>query len=149
MKLKEAILDYSGEWVYVGAASGYVYIGRREEALKELEKESIERYCNLSINTIPKYEAKMEWVTKRCKVLKEKAKTDIAFEKIYKNTEEYKKSLFLHLEEAKNTGIITSNLVREKLSKNMNRTFLNLLAGSLLSGAMREKIGFMRRKENE
>lgn len=149
MKLKEAILDYSGEWVYVGAASGYVYIGRREEVLKGLEKESIERYCNLSINTIPKYEAKMEWVTKRYKVLKEKAKTDIAFEKIYKNTEEYKKSLFLHLEEAKNTGIITSNLVREKLSKNMSRTFLNLLAGSLLSGAMREEIGFMGRKRNE
>lgn len=101
MKLKEAILNYSGEWVYVGAASGYVYIGKREEALKGLEKESIERYCNLSINTIPKYEAKMEWVTKRCKALKEKAKTDIAFEKMYKNTEEYKKSLFLHLEEAK------------------------------------------------
>lgn len=101
MKLKEAILNYSGEWVYVGAASGYVYIGKREEALKGLEKESIERYCNLSINTIPKYEAKMEWVTKRCKTLKEKAKTDIAFEKMYKNTEEYKKSLFLHLEEAK------------------------------------------------
>lgn len=101
MKLKEAILDYSGEWVYVGTASGYVYIGRREEALKGLEKESIERYCNLSINTIPKYEAKMEWVTKRCKALKEKAKTDIAFEKMYKNTEEYKRTLFLRLEEVK------------------------------------------------
>ena len=69
MKLKEAILGYSGEWVQVGAASGYVYIGRREEALKGLEKESIERYCNLSINTIPKYEAKLEWIVKRCKVL--------------------------------------------------------------------------------
>lgn len=101
MKLKEAILNYSGEWMYVGAASGYVYIGRREEALKGLEKESIERYCNLSINIIPKYEAKMEWITKRCQILKEKAKTDIAFEKIYKNTEEYKKTLFLHLEKAK------------------------------------------------
>ena len=101
MKLKEAILNYSGEWVYVGAASGYVYIGKREEALKGLEKESIERYCNLSINTIPKYEAKMEWVTKRCKALKEKAKTDIAFEKMYKNTEEYKRTLFLRLEEVK------------------------------------------------
>lgn len=101
MKLKEAILNYSGEWVYVGAASGYVYIGRREEALKGLEKESIDRYCNLSINTIPKYEAKMEWVTKRCKTLKEKAKTDIAFEKMYKNTEEYRKNLLLHLTEAK------------------------------------------------
>nr|DAH78416.1 MAG TPA: hypothetical protein [Caudoviricetes sp.] len=101
MKLKEAILNYSGEWVYVGAASGYVYIGKREEVLKGLEKESIERYCNLSINTIPKYEAKMEWVTKRCKALKEKAKTDIAFEKMYKNTEEYKRTFFLRLEEVK------------------------------------------------
>lgn len=101
MKLKEAILNYSGEWVYVGAASGYVYIGKREEALKGLEKESIERYCNLSINTIPKYEAKMEWITKRCKTLKEKAGTDIAFEKILRQAEEHKKNLFLHLTEAK------------------------------------------------
>lgn len=101
MKLKEAILDYSGEWVYVGAASGYVYIGRREEALKGLEKESIERYCNLSINTIPKYEAKLEWIVKRCKALKEKAETDIAFEKMHRQAEEYRKSLLLHLAEAK------------------------------------------------
>ena len=101
MKLKEAILDYSGEWVYVGAASGYVYIGRREEALKGLEKESIERYCNLSINTIPKYEAKLEWIVKRCKALKETAETDIAFEKMHRQAEEYRKSLLLHLAEAK------------------------------------------------
>ena len=101
MKLKEAILNYSGEWVYVGAASGYVYIGRREEALKGLEKESIERYCNLSINTIPKYEAKLEWIVKRCKALKEKAETDIACEKMHRQAEEYRKSLLLHLAEAK------------------------------------------------
>lgn len=101
MKLKEAISNYSGEWVYVGAASGYAYIGKREEALEGLEKESIERYCNLSINTIPKYEAKMEWITKRCKTLKEKAGTDIAFEKILRQAEEHKKALFLHLTEAK------------------------------------------------
>ena len=101
MKLKEAILDYSGERVYVGAASGYVYIGKREEALKGLEKESIERYCNLSINTIPKYEAKLEWIVKRCKALKEKAETDIAFEKMHRQAEEYRKSLLLHLAEAK------------------------------------------------
>ena len=101
MKLKEAILGYSGEWVYVGAASGYVYIGRREEALKGLEKESIERYCNLSNNTIPKYEAKLEWIVKRCKALKEKAETDIAFEKMHRQAEEYRKSLLLHLAEAK------------------------------------------------
>lgn len=101
MKLKEAILNYSGEWVYVGAASGYVYIGRREEALKGLEKESIDGYCNLSINTIPKYEAKMERITKRCKALKEKAETDIAFGKMRRQAEEYRKNLFLHLQEAK------------------------------------------------
>ena len=101
MKLKEAILNYSGEWMYVGAASGYVYIGKREEALKGLEKESIDRYCNLSINTIPKYEAKMERITKRCQTLKEKAKIDIAFEKMHRQAEEYRKNLFLHLTEAK------------------------------------------------
>jgi hypothetical protein len=101
MKLKEAILDYPGEWVYVGAASGYVCIGRREEALKGLEKESIERYCNLSINTIPKYEAKMEWITKRCQTLKEKAKIDIAFGKMYRQAEEYRKNLILCLTKAK------------------------------------------------
>ena len=101
MKLKEAILDYSGEWVYVGAASGYVYIGRREEALKGLEKESIDRYCNLSINTIPKYEAKMEWITKRCKALKEKVEIDIAFKKMHRQAEEYRKNLFLRLTKGK------------------------------------------------
>lgn len=149
MKLKEAILDYSGEWVYVGATSGYVYIGRREEALKGLEKESIERYCNLSINTIPKYEAKMEWITKRCQTLKEKAKIDIAFGKMYRQAEEYRKSLFLHLTEAKNTGIITLNLTKEKLLRNTIRTHLDLLAGFLLLRVMREEIGFMGRVRNE
>lgn len=149
MKLKEAILDYSGEWVYVGATGGYVYIGRREEALKGLEKESIDRYCNLSINTIPKYEAKLEWIAKRCKALKEKAETDIAFEKMRRQAEEYRKNLLVHLQEAKNTEIITLNLVEEKLLKNTIRTHLDLLAGFLLLRVMREGIGFMERAKNE
>ena len=43
----------------------------------------------------------MEWITKRCQILKEKAKIDIAFGKMYRQAEEYRKNLFLHLTEEK------------------------------------------------
>ena len=43
----------------------------------------------------------MEWIAKRCKVLKEKAEIDIAFEKMRRQAEEYRKNLLVHLTEAK------------------------------------------------